>query len=203
MVSLIRGWIQQYTCPSDMPWDLEDKESVRDNSENHFLRPFVVYVVHDWTGCSWLCLERMKASFGNDEIWFYHYWLDRNYFFFLPLPSFTVFHITVKMCPRWMKLFLLFILSSLATLHSLTLSSILLFLSLSLASSSVDIPWPMTTKSLFMRTIMWSKALNLVWMPRGYVACLSLVSCPIQFKRVEERASCTNQKKKKQTTGCS
>lgn len=51
----------------------------------------------------------------------------------------------------------------------------------------------MTSKSLFMKIIMRSKALNSGWMPLRHVACLSLVSCPIPFNRVDERPSRTNQ----------
>lgn len=60
--------------------------------------------------------------------------------------------------------------------------------------SSMDLPRPVASKSLFMRTIMRSKALHSVAVPRGPVAFLSLVSCPIPFRRVDERAWCTNKK---------
>ena len=70
-------------------------------------------------------------------------------------------------------------------------------LSLSLSLSSTDLRRPAASKSLFMRAIMRSKALHSVAVPRGPVAFLSIVSCPIPSTGVVERTWCTNNEKKK------
>lgn len=48
----------------------------------------------------------------------------------------------------------------------------------------MDLPRPVASKSLFMRTIMRSKALHSVVVPQAPVASLSLVSYPVPFRRV-------------------
>lgn len=76
----------------------------------------------------------------------------------------------------------------------LLLSSICLFIFLSFFSFFFFFFPPRTSagqqrlKSLFMRIITWSKALHSAALPPGPVALLLLVSCPIPFRRVDERA---------------
>lgn len=96
-----------------------------------------------------------------------------------------------KVCPMTGK-------SKLASLVLFFPPSASFFSFLSFFLSSMDLPRPVASKSLFMRTIKWSKALNSVAVPRGPVAFLSLVSCSIPFRRVDERAWCTNKKSKQQ-----
>ena len=96
---------------------------------------------------------------------------------------------------RLARLALFFLLSA-SSFFFLSLS-LSLFHSLSLSLSSTDLRRPAASKSLFMRAIMRSKALHSVAVPRGPVAFLSIVSCPIPFTGVDERTWCTNNEKKK------